>query len=355
MISILSLIFLFKFVNGLQRIGDCVQLENDQFIGLDEREFSLKDDFTFKYAVYNSRYFTVSYYPGYKVIKNLRHNETYVLTQCGFEEVIILNSFSNEENVKFFTVPLKNIAIADTTVNHFLYLLNVFDRVKYSSTYSVDSCGIKLSRECEKSFESHKNDVTIDGIFEFMPNSSNSKSIGFTASEDPSILGRYEWIKFLSHFFNKEFDAIKLYNEEKKEFFNIASPSKFDNEKKVIFMSYVNYKSEWNGVVYEDHSINIHFSAYIQEYIKKAGGNNMEYIISKASKFKKVTFSPNNYEYKLDIKAEFNQTVENAMFYFHHNVLKFANIVIDNSSPQALNVSYYMEVDMNTWKNVFFD
>eukprot|EP01025_Chloroclados_australasicus_P030074 TRINITY_DN3011_c0_g3_i2.p1 TRINITY_DN3011_c0_g3~~TRINITY_DN3011_c0_g3_i2.p1 ORF type:complete len:497 (-),score=77.41 TRINITY_DN3011_c0_g3_i2:1431-2840(-) len=168
--------------------------------------------------------FKVDYYATYKVLTNEAAGETYVLYTCGMEppsEDLI------PEGAKLFETPLHAIAVDDTTVLTFLDLLGVGDRVKYTSPYSSAACYQKLLQDCDRSTDVlvqpneelydfsidfyEKAEDEIDAFFTFSADE-NPLTIAFTATSDPGMINRLEWIKFLAVFFNLENKANKLFD-----------------------------------------------------------------------------------------------------------------------------------------------
>lgn len=87
-----------------------------------------------------------------QVVKNLKHDETYVLHQCGTVPPVLANF---GPNAKSFSIPLKAISITDTSALAFLELLGVQDRMAYITEYASSPCAQFVSTgECTAAPES---------------------------------------------------------------------------------------------------------------------------------------------------------------------------------------------------------
>lgn len=159
--------------------------------------------------------FEVKYYGSFKVLTNLLAKETYVLYQCGTPKPAYMGA------AKYFEIPLTAAQVAQTTVLGFMALLQVDNRISYSSYYAVDPCQQKLATACNKASEGLYSPrpvldaqlVNSDALFESSASSSIAKSIAFSATSDNGPLNRAEWIKFLAMFFNQELLANALFDD----------------------------------------------------------------------------------------------------------------------------------------------
>uniref|UniRef100_A0A7S0YFF3 Uncharacterized protein n=1 Tax=Polytomella parva TaxID=51329 RepID=A0A7S0YFF3_9CHLO len=221
--------------------------------------------------------FMVTYYSTYKVVKNFYgSNNTYVLYQCG-SPMPNVTTLGLANNTKVFQIPLRGISASDTTLNGFLNLLGVQDRVYYASPYSVAACfDLLATGSCSRSSNS-VNSSNIDAKFSFSETASDSTSIAFTATTDPGALNRAEYIKYLSVFFNLETTANSVFSTIRDTFNNIsanvATTLNNTNATKPT-MAWIYYQP---GGSYGSYSwaeeVELYFTQYRMDYVSAAGGN----------------------------------------------------------------------------------
>lgn len=82
-------------------------------------------------------------------------------------------------------------------------------------------------------------DEDVDAIFHYSA-SENKKTIGFTATMDPSPLNRAEWIKFISVFFNKEVDANGIFDQIVKDWDKLKNTISKNRKKPLV--AWINYQ-----------------------------------------------------------------------------------------------------------------
>lgn len=90
--------------------------------------------------------FDVIYSSTFKIVDNLKINETYVLYSCGTKKPNLKDL--KLEHAKLFEIPLTSVSLYDGTSAGFMNLLNISDRVTYTSEYAVDSCYQKIRNRC---------------------------------------------------------------------------------------------------------------------------------------------------------------------------------------------------------------
>ena len=173
-----------------------------------------EDAFPHKVQVVRAKLFTVEYHKTYKVVHNTQADEWYLLYQCGTPRPA---GYADHKN---FSVPLQAVAVADTSVLHFLELLGVQGAVRYMQTeYTTSAClqaqaasGAILSLLPSTTTPAGQAQLAaVNALFTYSA-SPNPKSIAFTATSDPGPLNRAEWIKFAALFFNQEAAAETLFN-----------------------------------------------------------------------------------------------------------------------------------------------
>lgn len=173
-----------------------------------------EDACTYKVEVASD--FVIEYGPDYKVVRNLFDNEVHVLYPCGAQQPSPL-LFDNEGgDVNFFEVPLTAVAVSDSSVSWYLELLGVADRVRYASSFSTSPCMIKLAtanataggcpgRVFNATATAPRD---YDALFTFTGPNPTGKEIAFTATSDPGVLNRVEWLLYVGAFFNREAEAV---------------------------------------------------------------------------------------------------------------------------------------------------
>lgn len=213
--------------------GDCIAMSGtidlstglslypDQFMLVGDEA----DQGTFFTEVTSALGFTVKYYPTYKVVNNTIAGEVYVLYQCGASPPA---RTAFPEGTGFFQVPLTSISAPETVPYAFLANLGVTDRVHDVSPYITAPCGQALL-ECEGRTSPDYmalSNVTlleetvsplIDGMLVTTP-SDYEKSFTLSAAQDPGVLNRAEWIKFVGLFFNREREASAIFDAIKAEY-----------------------------------------------------------------------------------------------------------------------------------------
>lgn len=189
----------------------------------------LRDYFPHKVDVQEASFFSVRYEKSYKVVtvtapsifpswqpSGVFYNATYVLVMCGTERPP-LSLFP--EGTRFFYVPLRRIGLDSTTQVVQVEVLGELDTIfaynhrsrvipispcfqRRNSTGSIGPIeswfGANETRRAEEiALQS------LDAQFSW-PRLPHPKTISVPETSDPSVLGRAEWLKFWSLWFNKE-------------------------------------------------------------------------------------------------------------------------------------------------------
>ncbi|KAJ9531311.1 hypothetical protein QJQ45_006761 [Haematococcus lacustris] len=168
-----------------------------------------------------------NYFDTYKVVVNRRQsaNETYVLYQCGTQPP---PPSAVPAGAKFFSVPLSSVSVDETTVVAFMKLLGVSNRITFTSRFAVDACQQSIGfYGCQQlapgnpaPSASNVNATLavraiankVDAFFTY-GNTANNMTISVTASADPGVLNRAEWIKYVATFFNVEDKANNIFTQ----------------------------------------------------------------------------------------------------------------------------------------------
>ena len=264
---------------GLSELGSTGQYFPSEYLG----SFSPGSDSRLDTELSEAKRFDVTYYDTYKVVENKVSNRTYVLYECGSDKPDAATDDNVPGDAVFFQVPLTSLSVSETVPFAFLEALGVADRVHDVSPYVTSACGQKLV-ECSQVAPSYADFLTSelnetaldlgrrvsDAI---ILGSAGSQAVApvlaFDAEDDPGLLNRAEWIKYLSLFFNKEkeatvaYDAIvENYNEVKKQAAEAAAGA---GSKPVI--AWVTH-FEYDG---EEH-FDVSFAAYKKDLVEEVSG-----------------------------------------------------------------------------------
>ena len=325
-----------RYFNSL--VEDCIPVADYQsgFLFFPQRFQLVGDTVDNGVEIEVAEDFTVRYEKTFKVVHNLRVNETYVLYQCGTE---VPDLTGLPKTVKVFEIPLTYVALADVTSSSFLAELGVIDRVKAASAYATEPCLQKVTRRCGRiaqdpaslfadAAQLRVQNRRADAVF-VSGASNDSKSIAFTATMDPAVLKRAEWVKFVSLFFNKEPEANRFFDAiaEKWRDSGIASNK---GGPRVAWISYQDY---------DGRQFFIHFAPYKVDYIRAAGGRLLE--TKSLKKANGVTPTLNGY------LIEFGKRRGEAVAQLHA-ILRDVDVVIDETY-QPNNTAY----DMDAFSTIF--
>ncbi|CAG8617941.1 7009_t:CDS:2 [Ambispora leptoticha] len=176
-----------------------------------------QDYFPEKITVKNAIYFTIKYSKNYKLLTNTYTKENFALYQCGTPKPATTDL---PAGTKIFSVPVKNVAVLDTTSNTYLELLGLRSYITYedsSSASFVSSPCIQAlenstitalsGNSTQKTQDFQKVDLVIGA---YSADNTTNNSVSTSAANDPGTLNRIEWLKFYAVFFNLEAKAENL-------------------------------------------------------------------------------------------------------------------------------------------------
>lgn len=269
---------------GFQRPanGDCIALSTGSDVSLFPEQYMMVGDARaqdgFITQVNSSRGFSVEYFPTYKVVTNSIAIETYVLSQCG-AQVPPASQFP--EGTKFFTVPLVSLSAPETVPYAFVDFLGLTDRVHDVSPFVSAPCGQALL-ECPGGDSRVSPDAmqltngtyleaavgaTTDGLMATSALRNYPESFAVSAAEDPGVLNRAEWVKFVALFFNQERAASDIFAAIKAEYEATKAAATSSTSKKpvVAWASHFSYPG-----MSENYGIS--FAEYKREFTQDAGG-----------------------------------------------------------------------------------
>ncbi|CAG8550467.1 11322_t:CDS:2 [Diversispora eburnea] len=157
----------------------------------------------------NDNGFQVTYFDSYKIVKNIRANENYVL-YCTSQPP---NDTSLPENIKgFFQIPVKNVASLDQTTITYLEILGVESTLKYVADRNSITSPCLQNSSIIQTFNESSGLENVDIVFTTSTSLKGSKYVTISLSDDLSPLSNAEWIKFISVFFNSEKKANNAYS-----------------------------------------------------------------------------------------------------------------------------------------------
>lgn len=247
--------------------------------------------------------FSVDYYNSYKIVTNKIANETYVLYQCGTAPP---SADTIPAGAKVFQIPLTSISAPETVPYAFLEILGVDDRVNDVSTFVTSACGQKIL-ECGRvgpdAMTLDNNTMleetvgpSIDGLLTSAAYS-YPKSFAFSAAQDPGVLNRIEWIKFLGTFFNLDKYASSIFDAIAQEYNEIkANATKAGEGKDAPVIAWASH------YLYEtDESYQLSFAAYKDELTTDAGAALVDFeALSKIPGVRVSEFSNTTLEFAWD-------------------------------------------------------
>mmetsp|Transcript_20767 Transcript_20767/g.57903 ORF Transcript_20767/g.57903 Transcript_20767/m.57903 type:complete len:663 (-) Transcript_20767:614-2602(-) len=286
-------------------VGECLQGELRSHTRTFPREFFIdapEEDAPNSVKLTVAEDFSVEYFDHFKVVRNLRADDAYVLHHCGMDkptEDALPADLQGKNFSNFFAVPLHHVSVPDTSAFAFLKELGLENRISYVTQYAVDSCAAKLyalgEDACNKRTKSQYSDPegyqaqteSVDGIFSFGKNDDESKIIAFTATADPGVLNRAEWLKFIATFFNVEDKANTLFNQIKKDYDaakkKVAESYPSPDARPLVAWLYYQPASQW-----ADELVELKFGAFQADYMQDAGGRMLDFDALKNK------YTPNN-------------------------------------------------------------
>jgi iron complex transport system substrate-binding protein len=231
------------------------------------------DYFPAKFIV-QQEYFSVKYFNSYKVVNNVRTNETFFLYMCGTPAPTI------PSGTKSLQIPLNTIGNDETVTLAFLELLGLRQNIKYMDvTYVTSPCTLKLAQLGEiLPLEDPYGNLTIrqkeinmvDAVFGGSDaDPTEPKVISQSISEDPGALRRAEWIGFVSLFFNLEQLATTIYSGIQSRYqCHSQMAISLGVTKSVVWITY-DPASPYND---NTTTWTLSNSAYKQQFVQDAGG-----------------------------------------------------------------------------------
>lgn len=157
--------------------------------------------------------FDITYHKNYKLVANIRTNETFALYQCGTPAPTGL-----DPSVKVFPIPFTAIAITSTVEITFLEMLGVRTSIKFvqDPEYISSAClqamvtaGVTQALSSNTTIMNEQV-ATVQGVFVNSADPTQPKFISVSTTQDPGALHRPDWIYFMAAFYNLEYLATNI-------------------------------------------------------------------------------------------------------------------------------------------------
>jgi hypothetical protein len=257
--------------------------------------------------------FDVVYYDTYKVVTNGVSNQTYVLYVCGSDRPSA-DAPGIPDGAKFFQIPLTSISVSETVPYAYLEALGVIDRVHDVSPFVTSACGQKLVNTCGGTSPSYvdytdfsfnttaveESGKSVDAIIVGSGQGADEDIVlAFDAENDPGVLNRAEWIKYLGLFFNKEKYASDVFNGIVEAYSETSDGAKKNGESKptVAWVSHFSYD--------DDEHFDVSFADYKNQYVndvngQPAAGGMAEAVVKEYPGARISAFSPTTVEFAWD-------------------------------------------------------
>lgn len=280
-----------------------------------------KDYFADKAKPIYAKGFTVSYQKHYKVVsvrnawKDAKTQFQYVLVQCGTP---IPSGFAPEQIVQ---IPVQSIVVMSTTHLPYLQQLGVIDRIKGVSDFKQINTPSVLERIKTKQIAEvgSNQSVNVEKILDLAPELITTYGTGNPQTDahpklleaglkvaivaeymESSPLGRAEWLKFMSLFFNREAKAEQAFERMATKYNAIAQTAKQATRKPSVFAGFDN-KGTWyapGGDSYAAKFLEDAGANYLWQDDRSTGSLNLS--------FEKVFDRANQAEYWLNGSQQWN-------------------------------------------------
>ncbi|KAG9289830.1 hypothetical protein G9A89_015410 [Geosiphon pyriformis] len=181
------------------------------------------DYFPTKISPKDATLFSIQYFKNYKLLTNNYTKETFALYQCGTPPP---SAAVLPVGTKLFSVPVKSVAVLDTTSNSYLEMLGLRSSITLlDSSADISSACIQLlkgsnittlSNNFTQRAESLKKvDLAIGA---YTADNKTANSVSTSAVSDPGTLNRVDWLEFYGAFFDLEDRAQKLVSQIKDNY-----------------------------------------------------------------------------------------------------------------------------------------
>lgn len=228
----------------------------------------------------SSDLFTIQYSTQAKLITNTLTGEQYILNLNGNPNKADNNTFgvSLNSNVRTFTIPFQHVCIAETLVETYIEMLGERSSILYDVLdYTTSPCIILAGKEGLINPYNSTDNTKCDAVWGNTATNDASAGggnnvISFSVDLATTMLGRAEWIKFVSAFYDKEAAAVAIYNSIQSRYNNLKSLAQqaAANNKQVI--AWIAYNPAYTSATYNSStSYTVSTAAYKQNLTGDAG------------------------------------------------------------------------------------
>lgn len=233
--------------------------------------------------------FSIQYFYTYKVLRNLRNGEVYILHQCGADNVYH-DLPADAVNASIYQVPVTKWSTGSTIPIAFLRELGLGPlAVLVDDSYMTDDCMQKLvgcgavGAQTPDDPTWANNAVAAGSTVHFTDDwgtgaTSTAIDVKFDASSDPGPLHRAEWVKFVGAFFNLEAHANRVFAEIQSQYVatTALAAAAVDGGADAPRTIWVSFSAgyTWDGTAYPA-SWKLSMAEYKTDLVAAAGGTNI--------------------------------------------------------------------------------
>ncbi len=217
-----------------------------------------------KISVNYAQGFSVEYFDTYKLVtihkpwQGATEDFRYILVQRGFE---VPNEYENAQRIE---VPIRKIVTMSTTYVTYLEMLGELDSLvgHESFLFTMNEKLLEMAAAGKVKETGSGPQVNVELIMELDPDLVMTHAIGGEWDTHPKLfeaglhvaingehlettpLGRFEWIKFLALFYNKEKEANAIFEETREAYKNLTDKVPVNAEKPTVFVNSP-YQGTW--------------------------------------------------------------------------------------------------------------
>ncbi|KXS15850.1 hypothetical protein M427DRAFT_69753 [Gonapodya prolifera JEL478] len=178
-----------------------------------------QDYFLNKTMPLSSSYWTIQYYKNYKVLKNTAANQTYVLYMCNTP----VPNVTLYPGAGLFEIPSFLIGTSSRTIPRYLERLGLREQIHHVPDLDLitSPCLLELANEgFTTGLPAGWTTAGVDVVFGRDPNAPKETSavlptgsVMVSAVVEDNLLAKFEWIKFISAWFNLESLASQMFSD----------------------------------------------------------------------------------------------------------------------------------------------
>jgi len=228
------------------------------------------DFFPVKVSVEHSQYWSIEYFNSYKIVRNLNVTETYLLYQCGTEPPTA--DELGMDVTQTIEIPVTSVGVDQTPTIPFLEHLGLVDNiVAFTSDpqwvsspcllESIEDGNVIVVQDTLDDFgaEPDTTDETLAllqstlGIVHPLNDNSpfTNSTVKFSEYRETTNAGIFEWIKFVSVFFNLEEKANQVFDTTQERWNCVTENAQrvstdSPDQPTVLWLSYSDYCGGWS-------------------------------------------------------------------------------------------------------------